>query len=142
MEKIKILPRIRSARHSLYVRPATIARGYACHALSGCCRPSTELWVTKRSRNAGRRRAQLGSQHAVRPTARPSLDTASCELLGRGEMGDVYLAQHPRLPQWNALKVLSATLTEDGEFRDRFMRETPIVTTLYHPHILEIAVSR
>ncbi len=58
--------------------------------------------------------------------------------LGRGEMGDVYLTQHPRLPHWNALKVLSATLTEDREFRDRFMRETPIATTLYHPHILEV----
>lgn len=37
-------------------------------------------------------------------------------LLGRGELGEVYLAQHPRLPHWNALKVLSATLTEDAEF--------------------------
>ncbi|MGB6207849.1 serine/threonine-protein kinase, partial [Mycobacterium sp.] len=59
-------------------------------------------------------------------------------LLGCGETGDVYLAQHPRLPQWTALKVLSATLTEDREFHDRFMRETPLATTLYHPHILEI----
>ncbi len=58
--------------------------------------------------------------------------------LGRGEMGEVYLAQHPRLPHWNALKVLSATLTEDREFRDRFMRETPIATSLYHPHILGV----
>jgi serine/threonine protein kinase, bacterial len=58
--------------------------------------------------------------------------------LGCGEMGDVYLVQHPRLPHWNALKVLSPTLTEDREFRDRFMRETPITTTLYHPHILEV----
>jgi serine/threonine protein kinase, bacterial len=53
-------------------------------------------------------------------------------------MGDVYLAQHPRLPHWNALRVLSPTLTEDREFRDRFMRETPVATTLYHPHILEV----
>jgi serine/threonine protein kinase, bacterial len=53
-------------------------------------------------------------------------------------MGDVYLVQHPRLPHWNALKVLPASLTEDREFRDRFMRETRIVTTLYHPHILEV----
>ncbi len=59
-------------------------------------------------------------------------------LLGSGEMGEVYLAQHPRLPHWNALKVLSATLTEDREFRDRFMRETPTATTLYHPHIVEV----
>jgi serine/threonine protein kinase, bacterial len=59
-------------------------------------------------------------------------------LLGCGEMGEVYLAQHPRLPHWNALKILSATLTEDREFRDRFLRETPIATALYHPHIVEI----
>ena len=59
-------------------------------------------------------------------------------LLGRGDTGEVYLAQHPRLPHWNALKVLPATLTEDREFRDRFMRETPIATSLYHPHILGV----
>jgi hypothetical protein len=55
--------------------------------------------------------------------------------LGCDEMGDLYLAQHPRLPHWNALKVLSATLTEDREFRDRFMRETPIANGPYHLHI-------
>lgn len=59
-------------------------------------------------------------------------------LLGRGDTGEVYLAQHPRLPHWNALKVLPATLTEDREFRDRFMRETPIATSLHHPHILGV----
>jgi serine/threonine protein kinase, bacterial len=59
-------------------------------------------------------------------------------LLGSSRMGEVYLAQHPRFPRWNALKVLSANLTEDREFRDRFMRETGIATTLYHPHIVEI----
>jgi hypothetical protein len=52
--------------------------------------------------------------------------------LSSDEMGDLYLAQHPRLPHWNALKVLSATLTEDREFRDRFMRETPIANGPYH----------
>lgn len=59
-------------------------------------------------------------------------------LLGCGEMGDVYLVQHPRLPHWNAVKVLAASLTEDRAFRERFMRETPIVTSLYHPHILRV----
>lgn len=59
-------------------------------------------------------------------------------LLGSSGLGEVYLAQHPRLPRWNALKVLSATLTDDREFRDRFMRETSIATALYHPHIVEI----
>jgi serine/threonine protein kinase, bacterial len=59
-------------------------------------------------------------------------------VLGCDEMGDVYLVQHPRLPHWNTLTVLSATLTNDKEFRYRFMRETPIATTLFHPHIVEI----
>jgi serine/threonine protein kinase, bacterial len=59
-------------------------------------------------------------------------------LLGSGETGDVYLVQHPRFPQWNALKVLSQALTEDREFHDRFLRESPTVTTLYHPHILKV----
>lgn len=58
--------------------------------------------------------------------------------LGRGHTGEVFLAQHPRLPHWNALKVLSAALTDDDEFRDRFMRETPIATSLYHPHIVGV----
>lgn len=56
--------------------------------------------------------------------------------LGRGDAGEVFLAQHPRLPQWTALKILSAELAADDEFRDRFLRETPIATSLYHPHIL------
>lgn len=59
-------------------------------------------------------------------------------LLGSDEMGEVYLAQHPRLPHWNSLRVLSTSLTEDREFHDRFMRETPIATTLHHPNIVEI----
>jgi serine/threonine-protein kinase len=59
-------------------------------------------------------------------------------LLGSGGTGEVYLAQHPRLPRWNALKVLSASLTADREFRDRFMRENDTVTALYHPHIVEV----
>ena len=58
--------------------------------------------------------------------------------LGRGDSGEVFLAQHPRLPHWSALKILSTDLAEDGEFRDRFMRETAIATSLYHPHILGV----
>jgi serine/threonine-protein kinase len=59
-------------------------------------------------------------------------------LLGCGGMGEVYLAQHPRLPRCDALKVLPAAMTADGEFRDRFTREADIAATLYHPHIVEV----
>lgn len=56
-------------------------------------------------------------------------------LRSRG-MGEVYLAQHPRLPRRDALKVLPATVTADSEFRKRFSREADIAAELWHPHIV------
>src|SRR6201993_3968199 len=58
--------------------------------------------------------------------------------LGAGGMGTVYLAQHPRLPRQDALKVLSANLTADPQYRARFLREADIAATLSHPNILGI----
>jgi len=57
-------------------------------------------------------------------------------LLGTGGMGEVYLAQHPRLPRRDALKILPVELSANREFRDRFNREADLVATLYHPHII------
>ncbi|MGZ6778586.1 MAG: serine/threonine-protein kinase, partial [Mycobacterium sp.] len=53
-------------------------------------------------------------------------------------MGEVYLAQHPRLPRHDALKVLSVGPTTDGEFRARFIREAELAATLRHPHIVGV----
>jgi serine/threonine-protein kinase len=58
--------------------------------------------------------------------------------LGSGGMGEVYLAQHPRLPRRDALKVLPASLTADAEYRQRFSREADIAAELWHPHIVGI----
>ncbi|MGH3580946.1 MAG: serine/threonine-protein kinase [Mycobacterium sp.] len=58
--------------------------------------------------------------------------------LGAGGMGEVYLAQHPRLPRRDALKVLGATVCADPEYRQRFEREADIAATLWHPHIVEV----
>jgi serine/threonine-protein kinase len=58
--------------------------------------------------------------------------------LGAGGMGEVYLAQHPRLPRRDALKVLSVTVCADSEYRERFKREADIAATLWHPHIVEV----
>ncbi|RAV16985.1 serine/threonine protein kinase [Mycolicibacterium sp. GF69] len=59
-------------------------------------------------------------------------------LLGSGGMGEVYLAQHPRLPRLDALKILTAAATVDGEFRARFNREADLAATLWHPHVVGV----
>jgi serine/threonine-protein kinase len=58
--------------------------------------------------------------------------------LGSGGMGEVYLARHPRLPRQDALKVLKAEVSADGEYRERFHREADIAATLWHPHIVGV----
>ena len=58
--------------------------------------------------------------------------------LGAGGMGQVYLAQHPRLPRRDALKILPSNLTADLEFRQRFNREADLAASLYHEHIVGI----
>jgi serine/threonine-protein kinase len=59
-------------------------------------------------------------------------------LLGSGGMGEVYLAQHPRLPRRDALKVLPTSVSADKEYRERFNREADIAATLWHPHIVGV----
>ncbi|MFD0000407.1 protein kinase [Nocardia sp. NPDC127526] len=58
--------------------------------------------------------------------------------LGRGGMGAVYLAQHPRLPRRTALKLLNRELFGDKEIRSRFEREADVVARLEHPRIVPI----
>lgn len=58
--------------------------------------------------------------------------------LGSGGMGEVYLAQHPRLPRQDALKVLPASVSANAEYRQRFHREADIAATLWHPHIIGV----
>lgn len=59
-------------------------------------------------------------------------------LLGAGGMGTVYLARHPTLPRSDALKVLSAELSLDDQFRVRFIREADLAATLSHPNIVTV----
>ena len=59
-------------------------------------------------------------------------------MLGSGGMGEVYLAQHPRLPRRDALKVLAASVSADNAYRERFNREADIAATLWHPHIVGV----
>jgi serine/threonine-protein kinase len=58
--------------------------------------------------------------------------------LGSGAMGEVYLAQHPRLPRRDALKVLPRDWSRDADYRSRFKREADLASTLWHPHIVGV----
>ncbi len=58
--------------------------------------------------------------------------------LGAGGMGEVYLAQHPRLPRRDALKLLTGDVSADPNFRERFLREADLASTLWHPHIVGV----
>ena len=58
--------------------------------------------------------------------------------LGAGGMGEVYLAQHPRLPRRDALKLLPLDWSADDEYRTRFIREADLASTLWHPHIVGV----
>jgi serine/threonine-protein kinase len=59
-------------------------------------------------------------------------------LLGRGGMGVVYRAEHPRLGASIALKVMAPDLAMDEGFRERFVREARLVARIRHPNIVPI----
>lgn len=59
-------------------------------------------------------------------------------LLGSGGMGRVYLAQHPRLPRRDALKLLPRDWSADADYRARFNREADLASTLWHPNIVGV----
>jgi hypothetical protein len=58
--------------------------------------------------------------------------------LGVGGMGEVYLARHPRLPRFEALKILRADVSADRDFQQRFNREAELAGALWHPHIVGV----
>ncbi|HUB55066.1 MAG TPA: serine/threonine-protein kinase, partial [Mycobacterium sp.] len=57
-------------------------------------------------------------------------------LLGCGQIGELYVAEHPRLQRQDALKLVSEELSADPEYRYRFKQETARAAALWHPNII------
>ena len=58
------------------------------------------------------------------------------KLLGRGGMGEVYLARQLSMDREVALKILPSSVTEDEDAVHRFLQEVRMTARLEHPHIV------
>jgi serine/threonine-protein kinase len=59
-------------------------------------------------------------------------------LIAEGGMGDVYEAQHVRVPKKFAVKFLKSILVDKAEALARFRREAEIIAALDHPNIVTL----
>jgi tRNA A-37 threonylcarbamoyl transferase component Bud32 len=60
------------------------------------------------------------------------------ELIGRGGMAEVYKSTNPTTGKPVAIKILPKALASETEFRQRFTRESQVVSQLEHPNIIRI----
>jgi serine/threonine-protein kinase len=77
----------------------------------------------------------------MRPDARVGTDFGPYridDVIGRGGMGVVYLAEQPGLGRRVALKLLTPDYADDEAFRARFLRESKMAAAIDHPNIIPI----
>jgi serine/threonine-protein kinase len=55
--------------------------------------------------------------------------------LGYEEFGELYVAEHPRLPRQQVLHLIPAEFSIDLDYRQRFNQESDLAATLWHPSI-------
>src|SRR5690242_9969852 len=72
----------------------------------------------------------------------PALDRVShyqlLELLGRGAMGEVWLAEDTQLPRKVAVKLLPRHLSEDADAVARLLREAQAAASVDHPGVVTV----
>ncbi|GCE49484.1 serine/threonine protein kinase [Thermosporothrix hazakensis] len=59
-------------------------------------------------------------------------------LIGRGGMGEVWLAEDAALQRQVAIKIFPPVLAEDKSYLDAFTYEARAIASLEHPHILQV----
>ncbi len=59
-------------------------------------------------------------------------------LIGRGGMGEVYLARHPRLPRSDAVKLMSEELSRNEVYRQRFSSEADLACQVQHESVVRV----
>ena len=80
----------------------------------------------------------IGLKHKWTHKWKPSRITAIISLLGKGGMGEVFLAEDTRLHRKVALKVLLPEVAEDTEKLARFVQEARAASALSHPNVAHI----
>jgi serine/threonine-protein kinase len=55
--------------------------------------------------------------------------------LGYEEFGELYVAEHPRLPRQQVLHLIPAETSVDLDYRARFNQESDLAAALWHPNI-------
>jgi serine/threonine protein kinase len=59
-------------------------------------------------------------------------------VIGTGGMSVLYRARDPQLQRVVALKIMSAALSEDDDFRRRFAEEARLAAAIDHPNVVPI----
>ena len=97
---------------------------------------------TGHSAAPGAERARQSSTHTHRVLPEKCIIGGSyCveKLLGRGGMGEVYLAYHMKLDIYRAIKILLPGIVEKNpHFAKRFMQEAKLAIRLQHPNIINV----
>jgi hypothetical protein len=117
------------------LRPTSKSYGVAWDRINLVLARKERGWNPPRHRGEGEKIAGM--------TADPRIGTQLgkyriLELIGRGGMGVVYLAEDSALGRMVALKVLAPEIAEDEKLRERFVRESRLAASLEHSNIVPI----